>query len=320
MKVFRWLGSFIYKYFRELLIVFGILIFTQYFFSNKREKERLFTELQGKTQKLQLLTKYSAKLEINYKKQSDLVTKLKKEWAVEQKHLKGRIKVLSNATFLIRERARKQKNSDISYVGKNMKYIVNEIRYSKGEGKYGPPIGYVLIFDDGRVVSRVYNHYIDVKTAVLRDEETGKYNVATKADYVLKSPSISSNEGKWLNKPYPLTIKGGTATIDPTEPINKEKQFYFWAPRLNANINSGVSGPRPGLGVSLMGYGYSKRDLDMRLMQLGIDYDKESGAGATFTPLLWRPLPDTLPNTYIGPGIRKDAEGNELFFGIQIGF
>ncbi len=69
-----------------------------------------------------------------------------------------------------------------------------------------------------------------------------------------------------------------------------------------------------------MGYGYSKRDLDFKLLQLGVQHEKEDGAGLTFTPVLWRPLDDTLPNTYIGPGISVDKSGQNYFFGIQVGF
>lgn len=293
-----------------IIVVLGGLKLLDSFNENKR----LHEDLIGKEEAFKKISDYAASLKIQYKDQDSLKAEVEKNWKAEKSYLKGRIKILSNATYLIREKARAESKSDITYVGTKLKFVVNEIRM----GDDGPPIGYVLIFDDGRVVSKVYNHEIDVKTAVSRDEESGKYDVISKADYILKSPSLGLS-GNWYDKPYPLKIIGGTALIDPTEP-NQTKHFYFWAPRLNANFNASQNGVAPGLGVSTMGYGYSKRDLDLRLLQIGAQYDKNRGPGVTFTPLLYRPFSDALPNTYIGPGVAVDKYGYGYFLGIQIGF
>lgn len=276
--------------------------------------DRLNQDLIGKEQQLKLITEYAADLKIQYVKQSDLQLKLNKEWAAEKKYLTGRVKVLSNATFLIREKARDEKRSDITYTGTGTKFIVNEIRM----GQDGPPIGYILIFDDGRVVSKVYDHEIDIKTAMSRDESSGKYDVLSKADYILKSPTLGLGED-WYNKPYALKIEGGTAVVDPTE-ANQSKHFYFWAPRLNGGVNVARDGLAPTLGVSTMGYGYSKRDLDLKLLQIGTQYSKDRGTGLTFTPVLFRPFSDALPNTYAGPGIAVDKLGIDYFMGVSVGF
>ncbi len=298
-----------------LMIISGFFIFQSY--TVKKENKRLHTELIGKKDKIKFLNENVANLEKEYVDQA----KLKQIWkntadelGVDNNALKGRIKLLSNATYLIREKARKTKRSDIIYQGKRMKYIVNEIRFEDG-----PPVGYVLIFDDGRVVSKIYKHAIDVKTMVSRDEKSGKYDVLSSASYTLKSPSIKQ-EKKWFNVKHPLKITGGKAIIDPTEPVNTKKSFYFWNPKLNGYTNGSVSGPKLGVGVSLMSYGISKNDSDLKLLHLGVDYEKQREVGIFFTPATIRPLPKYLPNTHIGPGVRIDKEGKEAFIGVSVGF
>ena len=280
------------------------------------QNTRLHEELVSKTEDYEQLSKHAAKLENQYVSEKQLRQKLQKDFANEKSALKGRIKLLSNATFLIREKARKTGQSDFTYQGKMFKYVLNELRFDNG----GPPLGYVLIFDNGKVVSKIYNHQIDVKTAVARDEDTGKYSVVSKADYVLKSPSLNVNDEKvWLNKPYPLEISGGTATIDPTEPNSLRYRFHLWAPHLNAKVDFASTEPNPGLALSVAGYGKTKNDLDFRFLQIGFHYDTKAGIRPTLTPVLWRPFSSLLSNTYLGPGVAIDNIGLRYFLGIQVG-
>lgn len=280
-----------------------------------RENKRLHEGLIGESEKLIKLNDHIANLERKYVEQKQLLEIAKKDFGRQSEALRGRIKVLSNATYLIRERARKENRSDIVYEGKKIKYIFNEIRFNNG-----PPIGYVLIFDNGRVVSKIYNHEIDVKTAISRDEESGKYDILSRADFVLRSGHLKPDGKNWFGQPYPLKITGGVAHIDPTEPINLKKRFYFWAPKINANINASAIGISPGLGTSIVGYGYSKRDLDWKFLQFGAQYNKDRDIGLTFTPILYRPFDNLFSNTYIGPGISTDKDGQQYFFGVQVGF
>jgi hypothetical protein len=300
-----------FKYIFYITGIAAILILTQ----QCQENTRLHKDLIGKTEELELLNKNIANLERKYIEQKELKEKVEKEFGPTIKALRGRLKVLSNATYLIRERARKQNRSDIVYQGKRIKYVFNEIRFNDG-----PPVGYVLIFDDGRVVSKVYNHEIDVKTAIARDESNGRYDILSRANYILRADHLGSKDKLWTGIPYPLNITGGTAFIDPTESINQKKRFYIWAPNIGANLNTSSDGIAPGIGLSLMGYGYSKRDLDYKFLQVGIQKEEEDGVGITLAPVLYRPLPNLLPNTYIGPGYSKDKKGENLYFGINIGF
>ena len=279
------------------------------------ENKELHTELIGKKEEYQQLSEYSAKLKVQYLDATALADKLKINFNKEADVLKGKIKILSNATFMIREAARRAGNSDISYQGAKVKYVVNELRYAGG-----PPIGYVLIFDDGRVVSKLYKHIIDVKTAISRDEKTGKYTIINKADYVLKTiPVTHTDSDNWLNKPFALKIVGGEAFIDPVEPIKQSKFFHWWAPRINAEFSFYKNSLYPGIGISLLGYGYSARDLDFKFLQIGGQYTKDGSIIPTVSPIMWRPFPDFLANTYIGMGASYNDSQIMPFISLQVG-
>lgn len=308
---------------RSTLILAGLLVLLgmyfggkigSYFYGLKTENKRLHTELIGQKEQYKQLSDHAASLEIQYVDQQRLNKELEAKFANERDSLKGRIKVLSNATFLIREKARKSGRSDLVYKGKRLKYVLNEIRYNDG-----PPVGYVLIFDNGNVVSKLYNHELSVNTAVSRDEGSGRYDIVSKADFILRSPSLNTNgEKNWYKVPYPLTITGGKAFVDPTEPNQLKPKFHWWAPHLNMSIdfNREIS---PGLGVSLAGYGVTKNDLDWRFVNLGAHYNETDGVEATLVPAMYRPFSNILSNTYIGPGIQFGDNGIGYFLGLQVG-
>jgi hypothetical protein len=299
------------------ILILGIivLLLLNNFFGNGKENERLHQELIGQKERYEQLSERAAKLENQYVGQEKLRAELERQFSEEKAALTGRIKILSNATYLIREKARKSSKSDLVYQGKRIKYVLNEIRYNDG-----PPVGYVLIFDDGRVVSRLYNHKLEVKTAVSRNESSGRYSIISRADFVLRSPSLNLNgEKNWFGKPYPLKIVGGTALIDPTEPNALKKKFHLWAPHINANLNfKNFDQVEPGIGASLMGYGYTKNDLDYRFLQVGMQMN-DRNLEATLTPVMWRPFSSLLSNTYIGPGVSHDGNSFGYFLGFHVG-
>jgi len=302
------------------VIYFGERIYT-YVSDFIGENQRLHEELVGQKQEFEKLSLHAAKLGIQYVNEKELREKLQKEFETEKEALKGRIKVLSNATFIIRERARRSGKSDLVYQGKKLKYIVNEIRFNQG-----PPVGYVLIFDDGRVVSKLYNHRINIKTATARDESTGKYTIISKADFELRSPSINVNgEENWYKKPYPLKIYGGQAFIDPTERNQLRPKFQWWAPNINGGLSFGVGAPgvfvRPTLNMSFSGFGTTKNDLDWKFLHLGFDSDTELRyPGAHFMPFSYRFWPQVLRNTYVGPGVGWNPLGVNAQINLSVGF
>tara|TARA_R100000951_G_C2653160_1_gene185144 strand:- start:679 stop:1635 length:957 start_codon:yes stop_codon:yes gene_type:complete len=300
-----------------VLVILGLALFKLWGFHI--ENKRLHTELIGQKDKYVQLSDHAAKLENQYVDQATLKAKLESEWANEKEALKGRVKVLSNATYLIREKARKEGKSDLSYEGKRVKYLFNEIRF-----KDGPPVGYVMIFDDGKVVSKVYNHIIDVKTAISRDEDKGRYSIVSKADFKLRSGHLKHDGVNWFNKPYPLKINGGTAYIDPTEKAENPR-FYMWNPRMSAGFNAGVDTDgtfsKAAVGISLMGYGPTKRDLDYKFLHFGVGFGREAkDLDLHFVPVFWRPLREMLPNTYIGIGTGFGDNGQNYFMGINFNF
>lgn len=292
-----------------------------YFRGVMSENTRLHTELIGQTEKYKQISDYAAKLEIKYSDQAKLEEELNKKFAAEKDELNGRIKILSNATFLIREKARDGSHSDVVYQGDKLKYVINEIRFNDG-----PAVGYVLIFDDGRVVSKLYNHTIEVNTAVARDEDSGRYSIVSKADYVLKSPSINVNGEKvWLNKPYPLKIVGGTALVDPTEKNQLTSGLKLWAPHINGGLSAGAGASgaflRPGVDVSIAGYGVTKNDLDWKFLHLGFDIDTElKDPGIHLVPFSYRFWPSVLTNTYVGPGVGFTKSGPNLQLNLNLTF
>lgn len=294
-----------------LLVVFAI--------KKTKEIDRLHQDLIGKTQEYKQLSDHAAELRVVYFDQVRMNKSLTKDWSDEKIALKGRIKILSNATYLIRERARKEKKSDLVYRGKKLKYVFNEIRFKKG-----PPIGYVMILDNGKVISKIYNHVIDVKMAVSREEDSGRYHIVSKADFVLRSGHLQRDGVNWFGKEYPLKIVGGEAIIDPTERPQKAK-FYLLSPHLNGGIHAGgdPSGAyiKPYIGVSFMGYGKTKNDLKWKFAEFGVGFtDNSDYFDLNFTPALYRPFDKFTTNTYIGPGISVGPRGTGYFLGISIGF
>lgn len=312
------------------LVTYGVLALVILYFGDRAyqyirgvfgENTRLHAELVGQTQKYEQLSEYAAKLEIKYADAKALEGRLNKDFAEERDALRGRIKVLSNATFLIREKARNSGASDLTYQGETLKYVVNEIRFNEG-----PPVGYVLIFDDGRVVSKIYNHAIEVKTAVARDEESGLYSIVSKADFILKSPSINVNgERVWTNAPYPLKIVGGTATVDPTERNQLRPHFIFWAPHLSGGMGFGMGADgtsvRPAIDFSVAGYGVTRNDLDWKFLHLGVDVDTDLKIpGIHVTPFSYRFWPSILTNTFVGPTIGYTRLGPNLQLNLNLTF
>lgn len=285
------------------------------------ENIRLHAELVGQQEKYKQLSDHAAKLEIDYVDQKKLQEELNKRFADEKDALEGRVKILSNATFLIRENARKAGRSDIVYQGTDLKYVVNEIRFNDG-----PAVGYVLIFDDGRVVSKIYNHEIQVNTAVARDEDSGRYSIVAKADFVLKSPSINSNGEKvWYNKPFPLKITGGTAIVDPTEKNQLTPKFQWWAPHLNGGFSAGAGSGggflRPTVDLSLSGYGVTKNDLDWKFVHIGFDVDTAlKDPGFHVLPFSYRFWPSVLSNTFIGPAVGMSKSGFNAQLNLNLTF
>jgi hypothetical protein len=279
---------------------------------------RLFTDLIGQKQAFKELSDHAAELAIQYDNSVQMQTLLQTKFAAEKAQLEGRIKVLSTATVAIKQDPRETSKSDLVSNGTKPQYVVNEIKF-----KDGPPIGYVLIFDDGKVVSQVYDHELDVNTAVSRDEDTGKYTVISKVNYILKAtPKVPQD---WTDKEFPLQVTGGTAIIDPTEKNQLAPRIQWWAPHLNGGLSFGAGAGggffRPTVDLSLAGYGATKNDLDWKFLHIGFDSDSQfKNPGAHIIPFSYRFWPAVLSNTYAGPGLGMSSQGINAQLNLNLTF
>lgn len=331
------LKSIVIKYASTILVVLTIIglgYFGYTMWRGKQELEVKYANLVGIQEKYEQLTKYTAKLENDYKSQKDLQEEAAKRWGQQANQLKGQIKMLSDATFLMRSYARQNNMPDLVYEGKTPEtsYVYYEIEYRDKDGKSGPPVGYVMIYKSGKIVSKVYDYSILVNLAVSQDRDSGKYTVLSKADWYIESGHLGTRQGDrkipgkedWRLKPYPLPIVGGKALIDPTEETHTS-QFYWYAPHLNGGLNVGVENgelfARPSVSFNVAGYGKTKNDLKWKFLQPGVGFSpKLKTFDINLMPFSYRPFDTVITNTYIGPGISFSHEGPGYFLGISLGF
>lgn len=294
----------------------------QYILGLESENGRLHTELIGQKEKYKQINEHVAQLESQYVEQKSLREAAEKRFSEVIKQKNERIKLLSDATYLIGRHVQKQNGPDYYFETpkRTRNYVLNELRI---EGAESPAIGYILIKNDGRTYKRNYKFEVSVETLQTVDEETGRIRVFSKAFLIQKekSPLVKRIDGykDWENVKYPLKITGGTTLVDPAVKNQLKPRMHWWAPHLNANANFSDQYPVAGLGVSLAGYGVTKNDLSYRFLQFGAQYGAERGLQPTFTPVLWRPLPNLLSNTFIGPGAAFYRDGIGYFLGIQVG-
>jgi hypothetical protein len=159
---------------------------------------------------------------------------------------------------------------------------------------------------------------IEVETIQVKDDLTGKIRMVTRASEtnILENGQVHKT---------PIPIAGGTAYIDPKESlVYQESGFEF----LPLNINMGVGGfvgpdgkaeAKPTLDITTIGYGKSKRDLDWKFLNLGVDYGNESKFGLHVQPASYRLFKDTLTNTYMGPGVSFGETGVSYYMGLSVG-
>jgi hypothetical protein len=317
------------KYFTKILVlitVAGVAMFGYSLWRDANEK-RKYAHLIGTKEKYEQLTKYTAKLETQYKEQQDLAKAAEKRFSEVVRKKNERIKLLSDATYLIGKHVEKQHGPDYYFETpkRTRNYVLNEIRFA---GPDSPPLGYILIKNDGRTYKRNYKYEIRVEGLTTVDEKTGRVKVYSKAYLVQTEPSPLKKriEGyrDWTNTPYQLPIVGGVTLVDPTQPDVKNR-FLWWSPRLNGGTNVGVGSDgmylRPGLDVSLSGYGKSRNDMEWKLFHIGINSDTElEKPGLHFMPASYRFWSSLLTNTYIGAGIGLTEDGTDYFLNMNVSF
>ena len=110
-----------------------------------------------------------------------------------------------------------------------------------------------------------------------------------------------------------------------TQLRKEDKEFFWWAPHLNLNVDFGISGFDlgnpivPGISISTSGYGRTKSDLDWKFIDLGISSDG-TDTYFRFAPFAYNigtfiPL---ISNTFVSPFVGFSTN-SETLFGIGLG-
>jgi hypothetical protein len=291
--------------------------FAYKFYTDNQDSNRRYEELVGRTSDYEQISDSLAKLRTDYATEKELREKLSKEWSEAEKELKDKIKALADASF--------EGDSDNYEMTFHDEFGTHF--YNKKDNKFGPLVTWTQVTGakvvDGKVdtltvMSGVVPHEIQVKAAITKNEETGKISILTKA-FWLQTEAPLNSEISWLDKPYPLSITGGSIIIDPTEPIDITLRNRFrMAPHLNVGLFAGVatSGEQYGghVDFSLWGYGKTKNDLEWKLGQIGLNFSKNY-VDANLIPVSYNigkhiPLVSDL---YVGPGIGYGTEGRMFF-------
>lgn len=328
------------KYFTNLvsaLTILGVAFFAWNFWEDKQKAKADRLTLEERYGKLtdtreafvQINTQLS-QLATLYKDQAELAKDVALAWKDLALERGERIKLKTDTVVTVDETTEKQAKSDYSFLTKEGKdgYSLNELRIA---GKDSPALGYILVKNDGEVYKKNYQFEIHVESVQLKDDLTGKIRVVSRAFLVPLENGLADSRRpdlkQWKDQPFPLKVTGGETVVDPQEPmitLSKVKGFVPWT--LNLNAGFGAFGSKSGIDskatvdTNLFGYGVSKRDLDWKFLHLGVNYSTASGIGLHLTPFSYRPLPEILTNTYVGPGIFLTPGNYGYFVGLNVGF
>lgn len=328
------------KYFVNLISVLTLLgagVFGWNYYEDKQKDKNERQALEDRYGKLTntkeeyvQINAMLAQLATSYKDQAELAKDVALQWkdlAIERGE---RVKLTTDTKVTVDSNTEVQAKSDYTFLTPEGKksFTLNELRI---EGKDSPPLGYILVKNDGEVYKKNYKFEIHVESVQLKDDLTGKIRVVSRAFLVPLENGLADGRRpdlkKWEGEKYPLKVTGGETVVDPQEPIlpmSKKKGFVPWA--MNVNGGFGLFGSAKGLDTkatvdtNLFGYGYSKQDLDWKFVQLGVNYSKDGGLGLHFEPFSYRPLPQYLTNTYVGPGVYVTPGEYGYFLGLNIGF
>ena len=329
------------KYFTNLVSIISLAGMIYLGFHEYRAQERSDAErklLEERYSKLidtktdfEQITAEVGQLSTLYEEQKKLAEDVSMVWKELVVEREERIKSSTTTVVTVDPLAEKQTDSDYTFKTPNgtKGYTLNELRIA---GKDSPAIGYVLIDNSGSVYKKNYKFEIRVESVQIKDDLTGKVRVVSRAYLVPQENGLADSRRpdlkKWTGEKYALHVTGGETVVDPQEPVMPEIKTQGWVPwALNLNGGFGVFGAKGGdldtkatIDTNLMGYGYSKRDLDWKLLQVGANYSKVGGLGFHFMPFSYRPLKSVFTNTYLGPGVYTTPDEHGYFVGINIGF
>lgn len=278
----------------------------------------------GQTQAYEQLSKEYGQLAIKYESQKILIQSAEKQWGDLKRKQDEKIAALSKVQATVKSEVTKQDRSDYVFQTpeKTQGYSLNELRIN---GPDSPPIGYILIKQDGEVVKRNYQFQITVESIQL-NEPSGRTRVVSRAFLIADENGLADKRRedlkKWKGEKYPLPVTGGEIVVDPSTTIAAVLPKAFQMLPLNISLGvaiSSKSNPQATLDVALAGYGRSKTDLDYKIAQVGVNHSDKYGSALQMTPISVRFWPSMLPNTYVGPGMFLTPEAKGWFLGLNVG-
>lgn len=262
------------------------------------------------------------------------IEKLRKEGSEERRKLlddiKKRDEKINNLGEVVASLEGKSKElrvaSDKVYTGKTagdpnayeMKFIDRKFTDGKGNEKE-VPIAWAMYYPNKPEEERwkVSAEPLQYHTIVIQSQQKdGQFNTSLE----------SWAENTRTKEKIPMKIE-----MAEFKQLKKEdKEFYWWAPHLNLNVDVGYGGNDAlvgaGISFSAMGYGRTTNDLTWRFLDFGVSTNG-SNTYAKFTPFTYN-IGENLPlisNTFIGPfvgyGFNGDIKGDIVFgIGISIPF
>jgi hypothetical protein len=328
------------KYFTNLisaLTLLGVFFLGWYLWDTRQQEKaerKLLEERYGRLTDTKddyvQVSANTAQLASLYKDQMELAKEVALAWRELAVERGERIKLNTNTIVTVDPKVERQTQSDYVFKSPNgsQGYELNELRI---EGEDSPAIGYVLTKDDGEVYKKNYKFEIRVESVQLKDDLTGKIRVVSRAYLVPLENGLAETRRpdlkKWKDEKFPLRVTGGETVIDPQEPIIPEQTKKGWVPwTYNLNGGFGLFGSGKKLDSKAMvdtnfaGYGYSKQNLDWKFLHLGVNYSNMGGLGFHFLPFTYRPFPEVLTNTYVGPGAFWTPDLYGYLVGLNIGF
>lgn len=250
------------------------------------------------------ITDELAQSKIEVISQKEITNKLKNHWDSEKSILLNQISQLSSTSFSLKNSTNISKSVDLQiFKDGKRKYLFHELHFSDGD-KLGPPIGYVMIYDDGHVVSKIYKHHIDVNQAQSLNRKTGKYVILNKADFVLEQSGLAnrrdSSKYDWTNKPYPLNVLNSEVVIS-----NDTPKFKFFDPKIS--LSASVSNLGFGLGGSFSMSSYAR----FRFFRVGVEKNINNSNNYDFflAPFEYN-ISRIFNNTFVYPLININENSN----------
>jgi len=163
---------------------------------------------------------------------------------------------------------------------------------------------------------------LEFKTKIVQTEQNdGQWNtyVETWAE------NNKDSKSKGIKLPLRITI------ADFKQVKNKDKEFYWWAPHFNLNIDLGSANFKNqnedsfiygGISFSVAGYGRTKNDLTWRFLDFGISTNGDD-TYLKFSPVnynIGEPLP-FINNTFVGPFVGISNKGENVYgVGLSVPF